>query len=283
MRTVSALAWFTVAVAVVGLAAGCGSSNDSPADAGASDSGGLGADAPPSTTGTGGAGGAGVGAGATGGRGGGGDAAAGAPDTAGMACFNPKRGGGTCTMAELAPYNQCIAGQCQTIISACYGVGAFNGSFGGACGSWMTCVSQCGCGAPNLTCIQACGAPSLDCAACGETVDNCEKSSGCVEPACLRTADAGLPPGGGTDTALPIPDGALNLPDGLGSLPDGLGGLLDAIGGGGTCADLLACCQSIADATQKSVCLAQYANTMQLGDGLCGVVYQALKAQQICK
>jgi hypothetical protein len=56
---------------------------------------------------------------------------------------------------------------------------------------------------------------------------------------------------------------------------------LDAFAG--TCADLLACCNSIADATKKAQCQAGYALVQSSGDTACGVAYTGLKQDGYCQ
>jgi hypothetical protein len=50
----------------------------------------------------------------------------------------------------------------------------------------------------------------------------------------------------------------------------------------GTCEDLLACCNSMADASDKETCLQQY-NAVKSSDATCGALYQMAKSNGLCQ
>jgi hypothetical protein len=67
--------------------------------------------------------------------------------------------------------------------------------------------------------------------------------------------------------------------------PTGAGGtivMVDAAGNTFTCADLLACCNSIANAQGKALCLAQYNQLMSQGNMACGNLLAQIKANSVC-
>jgi hypothetical protein len=69
----------------------------------------------------------------------------------------------------------------------------------------------------------------------------------------------------------------------LGGILDGgaLGGLLDALAAA-TCADLLACCNSIAAPVGMQQCLAQYQMIMSMGDSACAFYVTGYRYAQLC-
>jgi hypothetical protein len=259
MRATSCWCPYLALVALAGT--GCGRPTPrAPADG----------DASVATGGSGGAGGTGGGGGVGGaGRGGAGGAGTGGAGSLGCA----GAAASSCTRAELDPYNECLFARCEREYSACYGPGARTGNFSGPCGTFVQCTSKCGCS--DLACLVGCGAPSAECASCGQVVVTCQGNSGCARPACLREPDAGVP-AINFDGGFPGFDGGFPGFDGrFPGLPDG--GL-----GGGTCDDLLKCCQAIADPANKAMCSEQYDTAKLYGDLVCGTVHAAHKQANDC-
>ena len=94
-------------------------------------------------------------------------------------------GGGdetTCTEAETQAHWSCMTSKCDAQFSACYGSGYKDGSFGGTCGDYITCVTACECN--DTTCMQKCPIPGDDCASCVEKLSTCMEQ--CPEPACMK-------------------------------------------------------------------------------------------------
>jgi hypothetical protein len=253
-------------VAMTSLA--CGSSGSPTADGGA----GVGGDAPVSTGGTGGSGGVG-GTGGSGGVGGTG----GTGGTGGMNifdCYTPGATTDTCSKTERQTLDSCYTNKCGTAYNTCYGAGARMGNFGGSCKGFIQCLSACGCG--NVVCFAGC-LPMYtgECMTCQTAIQTCQDTSGCVVPACAVRPDGGvsmLPDGGFPG----LPDGGFpGLPDGgFPGLPDG--------GLGGTCANLLTCCQAITDPGTQAACMGQYTSSVPYGDAVCGALYQGYKALGQC-
>jgi hypothetical protein len=77
--------------------------------------------------------------------------------------------------------------------------------------------------------------------------------------------DGGIP---GFDGAIPGFDGSFSL---------------DGLTVAGTCADLLACCNALADATSKADCLSAYNTAKPFGDTVCGAAYSGLKQGGTCQ
>jgi hypothetical protein len=77
--------------------------------------------------------------------------------------------------------------------------------------------------------------------------------------------DGGIP---GFDGSIPGFDGSFSL---------------DGLTIAGTCADLLACCNSLADATSKTDCLSAYNLAKPFGDTGCGAAYTGLKQGGTCQ
>jgi hypothetical protein len=68
--------------------------------------------------------------------------------------------------------------------------------------------------------------------------------------------------------------------------PSGTGGaivMVDAAGNTFTCADLMACCNSITNAQGKALCLTQYNQLMSQGNMACGNLLAQLKANNVCQ
>jgi hypothetical protein len=122
-------------------------------------------------------------------------------------------GTSSCSEAEFKPYSDCYQEKCEPAFAECYGASYKTGTFSGACGAFITCTQKCACN--DLSCYQSC-TQSEECKTCSQKFVSC--GSSCQLPACAT---------GGTDAG---------------------GG-----GGGKTCADLLACCNKLADA-EKTQC-----------------------------
>ncbi len=180
----------------------------------------------------------------------------------------PPGGASTCTKAELAPYTNCIIGKCSSTLSTCFGPSFQSGNYGGTCGAtYVGCTQKCGCG--DTACFLACGQPSADCAACLQTVSACVDTSACVAPTNCSGGGTGGTTGGGAGGHI----------GGLGGFPGGLGGIT---GTSGTCADLLACCNAIANASVKAACMSEYTTLMAQGDAQCGAAVSGLRAGGAC-
>ncbi len=180
----------------------------------------------------------------------------------------PQGSTSTCTQAELNQYSDCVLNACSSGYSACFGPGFKTGSFSGPCASYAQCTSACGCN--NQSCTTACGAPSQDCETCltGNLV-TCILGSTCTLPACA----GGLPGVGGTAGG------------GLGGHVGGTGGIsggAGSTGASGTCADLLACCNSIATASIKAQCMSEYSLLLPMGDATCGAAVSGLRSGGLC-
>jgi hypothetical protein len=123
-----------------------------------------------------------------------------------------------CTAAEVQTYSDCVTSKCSSQYSQCYGSGWQSGSYSGPCGTYLTCVSACGC--TDTACYGKCTA-TTECSTCLQGVGNC--SAGCTLPACYTAGSSGGTSGSSGSAAH-------------------------------TCADLTTCCGKIADATMKSSC-----------------------------
>jgi hypothetical protein len=209
------------------------------------------------------------------------DGGGGSGGTGALGCLNPGASNGSCSASDLNAYDTCVLDKCQSPISSCFG-DLKGGHYGGACGTWFSCFASCGCSASNIGCLTSCGEPPAACVACQQTVDDCQKSSGCAKPACLQTPDGGAVPNldagvviPGFDGSLPgfdggIPDVRIDL-DAFGGNLDALGGILDALGSH-TCADLTACCNGMPDGIQKQICV-QEASAAGSNNFTCSALY----------
>jgi len=193
---------------------------------------------------------------------------------------------GSCSAAEIAPYNTCLQTACDSQFKTCFGPNYKAGSYGGACAAYLTCTSKCACN--DTTCASTC-TPDATCLTCLLGTISC--SGSCTAPACASTTTGtggstgttgtggksgggtGGKSGGGTGGS-----GSVNLDAGIPNL-DALISTLDA---GGTCADLQKCCNSMTDATAKATCLSEYAQISALGDTFCGIAYSTIKADGLC-
>lgn len=181
-----------------------------------------------------------------------------------------------CTQAELSQYTSCIESKCGSSLQTCFGAGYQSGNYGGVCGAtYETCVQKCGCN--NSPCVVACGAPSADCQSCLLDVGTCIGGASCEQPACAGTS-------AGTGGA--VGGGAGGHVGGIGGFVGSLGGFLGGLGGitgtSGTCADLMTCCNAIADAQTKSACLTEYGQILPSGDSACGILVAAFRANALC-
>jgi hypothetical protein len=179
-----------------------------------------------------------------------------------VGCFVPGLGVAPdrCSPGERAAHGQCVFDRCGAATASCFGASARSGSYGGACGDWLSCLSSCGCG--NLPCLAGCGEAPAACQRCQEDVATCQQAS-CPRPACLQPADAAAPDAPAPDAVSPdLGAPPLSLPD----------------AGGGTCDDLMRCCLAISDEAKKAVCVGQVEPLRMLGgDALCGPAYAARK------
>ncbi|MDF2695554.1 MAG: hypothetical protein K0S65_3937 [Labilithrix sp.] len=73
--------------------------------------------------------------------------------------------------------------KCDATLKECYGSDYKNGSFGGACNDFVSCVNACECG--DIECFGNCPEPSSACITCGEKLDTCITQQ-CPEPECMN-------------------------------------------------------------------------------------------------
>jgi hypothetical protein len=100
---------------------------------------------------------------------------------------------GPCDQDETNQYGQCVADRCDAEYQACFGPTYRNGTFGGPCGTYYTCLAKCGCN--DNACRQACGIAPYACQVClASRLTTCANNSGCKRPSCV----AQPPPGGNT-------------------------------------------------------------------------------------
>ena len=94
----------------------------------------------------------------------------------------------TCTGE--AAYDNCVQDACDDTFKSCFGTGYASGSYGGACGSVVTCMFGCACGdtACELACAQN---ASSECITCYDEADACVEQSGCEEPQCSTGSSTG--------------------------------------------------------------------------------------------
>jgi len=187
----------------------------------------------------------GTGAGATGAGGGSGSGTGGTTGGAPKMCTSSSN---TCTSAEINTYSNCVLAACDTDYKTCLGPNYKTGSYSGVCATYVGCINACACN--DTACSTACGLPDTSCETCLSQIATC--SSTCTLPACYLTTGAGGTSGG-------------------------LGGSTGTVVGG-TCADLLACCNA-SSASLKATCMQAYTSEMQLGGDLaCGVALSTLKS-----
>lgn len=188
----------------------------------------------------------------------------------------PPGASASCTKAELSSYTSCIESKCGSSLQTCFGSAYQSGTYAGVCGStYETCVQNCGCN--NGACVAACGAPSADCQTCLLTVSSCIATSNCAEPACAT---------GSTGTGGTVGGGAGGHVGGIGGFTGSLGGFLGGLGGisgtNATCADLMACCNAIADAQTKAACMTEYNQVLPSGDSACGLLVAVFRGNALC-
>jgi hypothetical protein len=159
----------------------------------------------------------------------------------GSKCGSTSGSTSTCTQAETDAYNSCLTGMCDSQYQAALGSGYKTGSYGGACGTYITCTQACACN--DTACYMKCGQPDSACTTALTAASTCAQSK-CPAPACLS----------------PKTDG-------------GTSGTSGSSGGTThTCAELMACCAAIADASMKSSCDQTYMAVMSSEPG-CNAVY----------
>lgn len=142
----------------------------------------------------------------------------------------------TCTEAEAKPYSDCIAAQCDTTFTQCYGAGYKSGTFGGPCGTYITCTQACGC--DDDACRAKC------------TLDDACKN--CVIPAvstCASKCEAPACASGGSSGSSGSSGGATK-----------------------SCADLKTCCDGLADEDKKTECNQVY-DGVKGSEPSCNAVY----------
>jgi hypothetical protein len=152
----------------------------------------------------------------------------------------------TCTKAETDTYNSCLTGMCDSQYQAALGSGYKTGSYGGACGTYITCTQACACN--DTACYMKCGQPDSACTMALTSASSCAMTK-CPPPACLTAGkDAGTSGTSGSS-----------------------GGTMH------TCAELMACCAKIADASTKSACDQTYTAVMSM-ESSCNAVYPSYAA-----
>lgn len=161
-------------------------------------------------------------------------------------CPTPGQNTSSCTQAEIDAYDNCPINNCDAELQECFGSGYKTGSFGGACGTYVSCSQKCACG--DTACQQACGLPDQNCQTCLQKYSSCYQAK-CPEPACMKT---------GSSTSS------------TSSSSSSTGGTAK------TCADLQTCCNGLTDAQKKSTCLQGYDAIKASGDAACAQAYSAL-------
>jgi hypothetical protein len=173
----------------------------------------------------------------------GGDSGGGGPgSSATSGFFCPSTNASSCKQSDVDAYGTCVQGKCGAETKLCFGDNYQNGTFAGACATWAACYGKCACG--DTACRTACGAPTGECTSCLLKISTCTTTSGCTPPVC--TADAG---------STPV---------------------------GGSCADLQACCNSIANAQVKASCNAQVTAAATAGAQYCTTVLTGLRGAGQC-
>lgn len=152
-----------------------------------------------------------------------------------------------CSDADLKPYSDCVSNACDTQFKQCYGADYKNGSFGGVCGPYVTCVQKCACS--DTACTTACG-QAQGIMECGKCLGTLTCADACTLPACASSSSSSSSSSGAT-------------------------------GGGKTCADLLSCCNGTSDAEDKQGCIALHGQAAG-NDTTCDVYYSALKSAGKC-
>ncbi|HEX3698066.1 MAG TPA: hypothetical protein VH374_22030 [Polyangia bacterium] len=191
-----------------------------------------------------------------------------------------------CTQAEISTLTDCVANACDSDHKTCLGPGYKSGTFSGPCAAHGQCTQDCKC---DMTCVAQCP-QSSECQTCEISYASC--ASSCSIPACAGLGGDGGIPGfdggdfdlngfdlGGTDlNGLPGLDGGFDVPSlDLNGLDLGLPGT-DA---GGTCADLLACCNAATNDGLKNACQTVYNSDKSQGDSSCGT-YLAIIKSSVC-
>ena len=129
---------------------------------------------------------------------------------------------------------------------------------------------------------------SLVCAlflvACGTTTRNDDGGGGGTDGSSSGTGGASAGTGGasaGTGGASAGTGGASAGTGGAGGASRGGGGA-GGVGVGTMCASLLACCNAIANAQVRLVCMTDYGLVMSMGDAACGTALTQLRARGAC-
>lgn len=83
----------------------------------------------------------------------------------------PAQGGQTdCPQSELDAYAKCATDNCDAEFKECYGSGYQSGSFGGPCGSFISCTNACEC--DDTACRQKCTTDAA-CNTCNQKLGQC--------------------------------------------------------------------------------------------------------------
>jgi hypothetical protein len=179
-----------------------------------------------------------------------------------------------CTAEQNKMYSDCLISKCDAQFQACYGSGYKSGSFSGACGPYLTCISKCGC--TDMACKSACTI-TPDCQTCiTGMLAGCALSSGCTLPVCTGTGTGGTAGAGTGGTAGAGTGGAGGA---------GTGGAGGSGGGGTGCAALSTCCAAFADAGAKMACqqaLAEFQMLGAQGDQACTQAVSLYRQMHLC-
>jgi hypothetical protein len=104
----------------------------------------------------------------------------------------------------------------------------------------------------------------------------CLQKNTCEE---LMSCYSSVPPcQGGTGSGGSGGGGGSGATGGTGGSTGGSGGTAGGLDGGGTCAQLLACCNAASSDQLKTSCITAYNQIMSQGDSACGLIYTQLKS-----
>ena len=163
-----------------------------------------------------------------------------------------------CTGEEA--YSACFNKACSAQITACYGPNYASGKYAGSCGTFMNCLAACPCDSTATSCETTCASQlitDMTCSTCLQTLSNCTKTAGCVEPVCSGST----------------PDAAVSGPQ------TGVDGGTSAAGG---CAAALKCCAALSakyGAAAEQPCKAQVAAST---DTECAALVAQYKPMGLC-
>ncbi len=163
--------------------------------------------------------------------------------SSGSNLFCPSSNQTNCKQDEVDAYGKCVQDKCDGQIKLCFGDNYKTGTFAGTCGAYVTCSNKCSCTDNN--CRAACAAMAdAPCTDCLLKIGACTQSMGC-KLSCPGGSDAGAP-------------------------------------AGGSCADLQACCNQIADANVKMACQQQVTAGASAGAQYCSNVLMGFRASNMC-